>query len=365
MIAAMHRSAKLELTGGDARWSGDVAPGGVASLWGDDGSLLELTVIPAPKELGTQLAHAVARLAIHAPRVDLRLDVGRWRSFLQALSIDSPSACDLRGASLKALGGNPSIVGAVAMPPDALAAAINSALDNWLLDRVHRHLTRYLEHGEDPGHAVQFVAAADLRLQMLPIWQEWVDCFRAEPALLKRFLGLAVCAKDDVAAAHEARVLTGRLLLTPLIRACAVALAVATAWQVMAPRSAHPGNLARNAAGTERTGHTCAAALIDSEAMAIVSLRHAWTTEFVLLPMQDVPAVVIAGANSSLDKGGRSTPLLGEPGAEGKLMLTLDLQFRTAAQTSAAALAAFLIDAEQHHYVRLRGAIEAAGGTAL
>lgn len=364
MIAAMPRSAKLWLSGDEARWSGDVAPDDVATLWGDEGSLLELTVIPSPEELGTHLAHAVARLAIHAPRVDLRLDVARWRPFLDALSIESPSACDLHGPGLKALGGNPSIIGAVAMPPHALAATINGALDNWLLDRLDRHLVRYLEHGEDPGHPVQFVAAGDLRQQMRPIWQQWVDRFGAEPDLLARFLGLAVCAKDEAAAAGEASVLSGRLLLTPLIRACAVALAVATAWQVTGPRAAHPGNLARDAAGTERTGHTCAAALIDSEVMAVVALRHAWTTEFVLLPMQDVPAAVIAGANSSLDKGGRATPLLGQPGAEGKLMLTLDVQFRTAAQAGAGALAAYLIDAEERHYARLKAAIEAAGGIA-
>ena len=362
LLAAMPHSAKLWLTGGDARWSGDVALADVAALWSDDTSVLELTVMDAPGQLGTSLAHAVARLAMHAPRVELLVDVARWQPFLIALSSESPSAGGLRLPPLRALGGDPSILNPVTVPPNDLAVTINRALDNWLLEAVNRHLTRYIQQGEDPGHAVSFVAAADLRQQMEPIWQDWMQRFRAEPVLLARFLGLAVCAKDDAAAAAEASVLAGRLLLTPLIRACAVALAVATAWQVTAPRGVHPGNLDRIAHGTGRTGHTCAAALIDSEEMALVALGHAWTTEFVLLPMQSLPAALIAGANSSLGKTSGTMPLLGEPGADGKLMLTVDAEFRLAAQASATSLAALLLGIETDHFGRLKAAIQAAGG---
>ncbi|CAG0961339.1 MAG: NAD(P)-binding protein [Rhizobiaceae bacterium] len=362
LLAALPRSVKLWLTGGDARWSGDVALADVATLWSDDTSLLELTVINAPDQLGTSLAHAIARLAIHALRIDLLVDVARWRAFLVALSSESPNTGGLRPPPLRALGGHPSILNPVTIPPDELAATINRALDGWLLEAVDRHLTRYMRHGEDPGHAVSFVAATDLRQQMEPIWQNWVQRFRAEPALLARFLGLAVCAKDDAAAAGEASVLAGRLLVTPLIRACAVALAVATAWQATAPRGAHPGNLGRDANGTHRTGHTCAAALIDSEEMALVALRHAWTTEFVLLPMQSVPATLIVAANSSLNKSSGGILLLGQPGVDGKLMLTVDARFRAAAQTSAAELVALLRGIEEDHFSRLKAAIEDGGG---
>ncbi len=361
LLAAMPRSAKLWLTGGDARWSGDVALADIATLWTDDTSLLELTIIDAPDQMGTGLAYAVARLAIHALRVDLLVDVARWRPLLVALSSEAPSAGGLRPPLLRALGGHPSILNPATMPPIEMATTINRVLDNWLLEAVDRHLTRYIRLGEDPGHTVSFVAAADLRRQMEAIWQNWIQRFRAEPALLARFLGLAVCAKDDAGAAGEASVLAGRLLVTPLIRACAVALAVATAWQVTAPRGAHPGNLGRDANGTERTGHTCAAALIDSEEMALVALRHAWTTEFVLLPMQSVPMALIAGANSSLGKTGDGIPLLDQPGTSGKLMVTVDAQFRAAAQTSAGALAAFLLGIEEDHFARLKAATQSAG----
>ncbi|KAA3451631.1 hypothetical protein C7I87_06385 [Mesorhizobium sp. SARCC-RB16n] len=364
LLAAMPRSVKLWLIGGDARWSGDIALADVATLWSDDTSPLELTVIDAPDQLGTGLAFAIARLAIHALRVDLLVNVARWRPLLAALSSESPSAGGLRLPPLKALSGNPSILNPVTMAPDVLAATINRRLDHWLLDAVDHHITRYVGQGEDPGHAVSFVAAADLRHQMQPIWQSWVEHFRAEPTLLARFLGLAVCAKDDAAVAGEASVLAGRRLLSPVIRACAVALAVATAWQVTAPRGAPPGNLGRHADGTERTGHTCAAALIDSEEMALVALRHAWTTEFVLLPMQSVPAALIAGANSSLSKTSDGIFLLGQPGADAKLMLTVDAQFRAAAQTSAAALTTLLLGIEEDHFARLKVAIETAGAPA-
>lgn len=360
MMAAMPRSGKLWLIGGEARWSGDVALADVATLWSDDGRQFDFTVIDAPDQMGSSLAHAVARLVIHASRTDLLGDVARWQPLITKLSSDSPSAAGLRQPRLRALGGDPSIQAPVTMPPDAVAAQINRALDRWLLEAVDRHLTRYIEQGLDPGRAVSFVAAADLRQQMAQIWRNWSQQFQRDPALLARFLGLAVCAKDEPMAASEASVLAGPLLIAPIIRACAVALAVATAWQVTAPRGAHPGNLARDANGTGRTGHACSAGYIDSEEMALVALRHAWTTEFVLLPMQSVPPTLIAGANASLGSAGAGIPLLGQAGADGKLMLTVDSRFRQAASTSAATLSRLLLEIEENHFARLRAAIEPA-----
>lgn len=361
LIAAMPRIGKLLLTGNQARWSGDVALADVATLWSDDSPQFNLTVIDTPGQLGSDLAHAVARLAIHAQRTNLLVDVARWQPFLTSLSSESPSTGGLQPPKLSALGGHSSILNPVTMPPDDLATEINRALDRWMLEAVDRRLTRYIAQGEDPGHAVSFVAASDLRQQMAPIWQRWIQQFRVDPTLLARFLGLAVCAKDEPAATREASVLAGRLLLTPLVRACAVALAVATTWQVTEPRGAHPGNLARNANGIGRTGHTCAAGYIDGEDMALIALRHAWTTEFVLLPMQSVSPTLMAGANRSLGNSDTGIPLLGRPGADGKLMLTVDSQFRTAASTSAAELSNLLSSIEEEHFARLRAAIQEVG----
>lgn len=361
MVAAMPRSGKLCLDEGLARWSGDVGLADIAALWSADSPQFDLTVIDAPDQLGSALAHAVARLMIHASRADLLADVARWRPFMAELSSESPSAGGLPAPRLRGLGGHPSILNPVTMLPEQLAAQINKTLDRWLLDSVNSHLTRYIGQGADPGRAVSFVAAADLRQQMGPIWRDWVRQFQNDPALLARFLGLAVCAKDEPEAAYEASALAGRHLLASIIRACAVALAVATAWQITSPRDTHPGNLGRDLNGFGRTGHTCAAAYINNEEMALRALDHAWTTEFVLLPMQSVPSMLVAGANSSLGKYQAGIPLLGQQGADPKLLLTVDFQFRAAASASAAALSELLLDIEEKHFARLRAAIEVVG----
>lgn len=359
-IAAMPRSGKLSLIGGAARWSGDVPLADVATLWSQGIPQFDLTVLDSPEQLGSSLAHAVARMAIHAPRANLLVDVARWRPFLAALSSESPSAGGLQPPLLNAVGGHPSILNPLTMSPNDLATEINRALDRWLLDAVHHRLTRYIERGEDPGRAVSFVAAADLRQQMGPIWADWVQRFNADPNLLARFFGLAICPKDDQAVAGEASTLAGRIFVPQIVRACAVALMVATAWQVTGPRSVHPGNLARNANGTDRSGHTCAAGFIDGQEMALVALRHAWSTEFVLLPMQTAPPAMMVDANRSLGQSDDAVMLLGQLSAAGKLILTVDFDFRRAALTSAAALRDLLLGIEDRHFTRLRADIEPA-----
>jgi len=358
-IAAMPLSGKLSLIGGEARWSGDVPLEDVATIWSDGTPQFDLTVLDSPEQLGSSLAHAVARIAIHAPRANLFVDVGRWRPFLAALSSESPSAAGLRPPSLNALGGLPSILNPVTMLPNDLATEINRALDRWLLDAVQHHLRRYMERGEDPGRAISFVAAADLRQQMIPIWTDWVQRFNADPSLLSRFFALAICSKDDQAAAGEAATLAGCRFVPEIVRACAVALMVATAWQVTAPRSVHPGNLARNANGTDRSGHNCAAGFIDGEEMALIALRHSWSTEFVLLPMQAVPLAMMMDSNRSLGQSDDGM-LLGQLGT-GKLILTVDSDFRAAALTSAGALRDLLLGIEDRHFSRLKADIESVG----
>lgn len=356
IAAALPRSGRLWMIDGQARWSGEVALPDVATLWSGAESHYALTVIDAPASLAPRLAHAVARLAIHSPNIALHVDVARWRPFLSALSVNSPNASGLPAPPLVALPGNPSILSPVEMPPEQLAIQIDRALDRWLLEAVNGHLTRYIAQGEDPQKAVSFVAAPCLRQKMRPIWESWVQQFQADPALLARFLGLATCAKDDPDAAGEASTLAGRQLLLPLIKACAIALMVATAWQTTSPHAARPGNLARSTEGSQRTGHACAASFIDNEDMSMAALRHAWTTEFVLLPMQGIAPDLVADANTSI--GTSDTMLLGQTGGAGKIVLAVDPKFRVAAQTSAAALNSLLSNVEQEHFARLKAAIQ-------
>jgi len=68
MRAAMPVRVKLSLTDDCARWSGDLAVDDVANAWSGDAPPLQLAVAADPDSLGCPLAHAVARLTIHAPR---------------------------------------------------------------------------------------------------------------------------------------------------------------------------------------------------------------------------------------------------------------------------------------------------------
>ena len=66
-------------------------------------------------------------------------------------------------------------------------------------------------------------------------------------------------------------------------------------------------------------------------------------------------------SNWSLAKSDKSTLLLGQQGAGGKLMLTVDFQFRAAASTSATALRDLLLGIERMHFGHLRATIEPVG----
>ena len=76
---AMPHRVKLSLVDQRARWSGDLAIDGAINAWGHDGAALELFVTSAPDGLGTPLAHAVARLAIHAALFRRRVVTARAR----------------------------------------------------------------------------------------------------------------------------------------------------------------------------------------------------------------------------------------------------------------------------------------------
>ena len=92
--AALPLRIKLALDGGQVRWSGDIGLEAVASGWVPETALIELIVTTTRLDLGDLLAHAVARFAVHAPRVTLFLDVAQWRPFLERASTRSPNASD-------------------------------------------------------------------------------------------------------------------------------------------------------------------------------------------------------------------------------------------------------------------------------
>lgn len=355
--AALPVRVKLALDADQIRWSGDINFRAALTGWAPDTTPIELMITASPGNIGAPLAYAVARFAVNAPRITLFVDVAQWRPFLEAASTQSPNASGYMLPRLQALGGHASILNLTVDAPDALAVRLHCAMDTWVLERIDSHMSRYLAYGDDPGHLVSMVASRDLRAQMRPIWATWHSTFIADPVLLSRFLKLAVCARDDAGLAWEAMVLVGPHQLASLIRVCAAGLAVAAAWQITTPRGIHPGNLGRTAGANTRTGHACGAALIEGEEMAIAALQHMWSTDFVILPMQSLPATMFSRANASLSRTMSSVPSLTDVG-ESRLMLTLDQTFRAAAEGGLAPLAELLNSLEEQHFAALQRYID-------
>jgi len=362
LLALEPSSVRLSMEQAGARWTGTLSHADVAQVWENDSSPLELEVAATPDALGAALTHAIIRWMIHANRPTVMLDVAAWRPLIERLTIESVDAGGLILPDLRALCGTASILNPAIAAPDAMATTINRALDLAMLERLDRHLRPYCAHGDDPGRAISFVAADDLRQQMGAIWVDWHRAFLAQPELLARFLGLALCTREGDPVAAERSALVGPRLQRELIRTCAMALAVATAWPVTAPRGVEPGNLGRAVDSAERTGHACAAGYIDGEAMAVAAMRHMWATDFILLPMESMPSSALVGADRSFGRPGGPVPLLDDVVPGGRLMVTIDWRFQAAAKESAMALAELLIATETDHFARLNAAVQSAGG---
>lgn len=349
---------KLSVEGGCARWSGDIGLADATRVWGPEAHALQMSIEANPGELGS-LGFAAARLGIHADRSVLHLNVPQWQPFLERLSCASLHAEDLILPSLRAVGGTTSILNPTDLAPADMATELRRQMDQWILGAIDTHLQAYAG-GYDPGRAVGFKAADDLRTAMRAIWAEWHQAFTATPEVLARFVRLAVCAKDSVDGEGEAQALVGPRKLKLLVRATAVALVVATGWQVMAPHDEGPGNLVRTSAGRSRTGHACAADLIEGQPIAISAVRFMWKTHFVVLPTVNSPIGISLLADAPLIATQSEVPRLSEVDDSANLILTVDGAFMTAVRAGCTAFAALLAAVEDRHFRRLKAAIEEA-----
>ncbi|RWG14586.1 MAG: hypothetical protein EOQ55_23645 [Mesorhizobium sp.] len=350
---------QLQRNGAQVRWTGDVAPAAAATIWSTQAREAHIISLATPPELGA-LAHAIARLAIHADRALLVANVPAWRAFLIRLSIESNHAEDLRLPTLRALGADGAILNPVLMPVDAASTELNDAMDQWVLAAIDVHLQAYFATGADPGRKIQFRTEAALRASMRDIWAEWRASFNGAPALLARFLRLILCALDDDDSEDEARVLVGPLKLKGLIRATTVALAVASGWRAMTPHGTRPGNLSRAFADQIHTGHACAADMINGESMALSAAKFMWRTNFVVLPMVHKPTEFSALSDTSLAKIEDGIPRLTEVDDRLNVVLTVDDAFVGAVGAGADALTALLMQAQEFHFSRMNKAIERA-----
>jgi hypothetical protein len=358
LAGQMPERVQVQPVHGQLLWSGAFAPSDVARVWRDGASQTDILCPAGPDTLGPGAA-AIVRVALHAQRGTLIGDSGVWRPYAECLSSASPHAEGLNSPNIR-----PGPLGGAGRDPQHLAAAdlaatIHAALDCWMLGAIDQRLRDYFVGGRDPGNVISFRAAPDLLARMAQIWTAWCAQFHANADLLSRFLRLIICAQDDDDSVNGARVLLGPRKLALIVRATAVAVAVATGWAVMTPRPARPGNLARAlTVGDPWTGHACAADLIEGEPMALSAGRYIWRTNFVVLPAINTPVEVTARAAAGLGHVDTDQPSFTETDERPNIILTLDQGFRTATLGGQVALAALLNHVETTHFTRLRIAIE-------
>lgn len=348
---------KIAQNGPVARWSGDLALVDATTIWSRTSRPLRLLVETDPGPLGP-LAFAIARFGLHCRQSLFEVDVPNWQPFLSRLTCDSQHATDILLPTLNARTADASILNAAEHSVEGMASLLHAAMDRWILDEVAAHLGGYLASGENPGRRIPFKAAPDLCAAMGAIWTDWRAAFEVDSTLLARFLRLSLCAQDRPELADEAWCLVGPLMLKQLIGSIAVTLAIASAWPIMVPQQIPPGNLARSANGSVRTGHACAAELIEGEIMPIRATRFMWQTHFVILPMVNIPSGFSVMADASLLKTDHPVPRLTEPGENSNLVLTVDGSFIAAARAGITAVADLLAASEAAHFSRLAKAIE-------
>jgi hypothetical protein len=340
------------------RWSGDVGPDDIGTLWEETANAVEVFSPADPNQLVSGVAAAVVRLVLHSGRGAVIAAGAEWQVFADRLTSGSAHAEYLPRVTVRAA----PMAGAARAPrayhADDLSGALHRGLDTFVLNEIHRKLSDYLTTGRDHARVVGFRSAADLRGQMRPIWAEWRARFGADPALLSRFLRLMVCAEDDDDRIDEARVLVGPLKLPMILRATAAALAIAAAWTNIWPRGERPGNLSRAFAAREPWhGHACAADMIQHEPIAIAAASFIWRTHFVVLSQLNVPVTLATRSSAGLADVETIQPSITETDGAQQIILTLDVRFRPAAESGLDELRQLLASIEEEHFRKLRAAI--------
>ena len=360
MVEQVPLRVKLQPVGDRIRWTGSFTLAEASRAWDRATTPIHIICQATPEELGPA-ALALARLVIHAEQTILFANVSAWRPLLEKITTASSHAEDLGLPVLRAVGAEGAILNPEVMTPVMLRSRLNFGMDRWVLSAINSHLQGYLASGLDPGHKVAFKAAPALREQMLEVWDEWRGSLEVDAELLGRFLRLTLCAVDTEELIGEAHALVGPQKMKGLIRATAVALAVATAWKAMTPHAARPGNLSRALGENQiQTGHACAADLIDGELMALSAASFIWRTHFVVLPMINRPSGFSALSDASLVKTEGGPPRLTEAEDQANIVLSLDEAFVSAVRVGPGALVELLARVEEIHFRRLANAIERA-----
>ncbi|MDO8405169.1 MAG: hypothetical protein Q7T27_16905 [Pseudomonas sp.] len=353
-------SIQIRPVHGGVRWSGSMAAPEVKAAWSNTGSQLHIFCTDDPSSYGP-VATAIVRLATHASSCKIIADPARWRFFAERLSSESLHAeglqlPEIEAGTSTAVNRNP-----VTVDPGELARTIHKVLDSWTLDAIDNHITEYLATGRDSGRRVGFTAAVTLRVRMRPIWLRWKASFDRDEVMRARFLRLLVCALDDDDSIELAHVLVGPAKLTSLVRGTTVALAIAAAWETLAPCDLAPGNLLRSRAGaTSWTGHTCAADQVDGVAMSLCAARYMWQTQFVILSVRGSIDLAMR-AEEAFSSTDQQQPNFTESFGSGQIIMSIDAALTKALETGPAELALLLDGIERAHFAQLIQKIEPQG----
>ncbi|WP_287339270.1 ABC-three component system protein [Mesorhizobium sp.] len=356
--AAMPMIVHLSAVGEEIRWAGAHNPDRIAEAW-DDGSAFDATLAQGPEALGS-IAGAILRVAVHAPQATVHATPLDWLEPWRQLTAMSPYGGGILMPKL--VGDNPG-GGAqirIATGGARLATMVHRALDKWLLARIDAHLTSFFLTGEDQGAYVDLEIHSSLRNLMRGTWTTWREAFTDDSALLGRFLRLVVSASDDDGDAVQ--VLVGRSKLKQIIGGTALSLAIAAVWGQTSPRGMRPGNLLRQLAGNEHTGHGCAPDRILGKRPSLSADTHNWQTSFVLLALEgSLDLARKAEAPFAIVEAGQ--PSLAETTGSGPMMMWISQEFIDALAGGVGALKALIEEVERQYTLPMLEAIERLGET--
>ncbi|MHC2722450.1 ABC-three component system protein [Bradyrhizobium diazoefficiens] len=351
--AALPIAVHLSLDAADIRWSSDRGPDRIDEAW-NDGNSFDVTLAQGPADLGP-VGGAMLRVAAHASQATVHAVPLDWSEPWRLLTAKS-----LHGSGMlmpKLVGDYPGGAWQVREATNAarLAGIVHRTLDKWVLARIDTHLTNFLVSEDDPGGYIGLGIAPDLRTLMRQTWRNWRESFTDQPALLARFLRLVVSATDEDGDAVQ--VLVGPRKLPSIIGGTALSLAIAAVWSETTPRGMRPGNLLRQIAGDERTGHGCAPDRILGKRPSMCADAHDWQTSFVLLALEGrLDLARKAEEPFASVEGGQ--PSLAETTGSGPMMMWISQELIDALARGVDALKALLEDVERQHTAPLLKAIE-------
>ncbi|MER9554396.1 ABC-three component system protein [Mesorhizobium sp. M0323] len=351
--AAMPLTVHLSADGGEVRWAGDHGPERIAEVW-NEGSAFDVTLAQGPAELGN-VAGAILRVAAHAPQATVHAVPLVWSETWKRLTAQSLHSGGILMPRL--VGDNPGGAAQLRTQTNAgrLASIVHRELDKWMLSKIDTHLLSFFLTNDDPGSFIDLEIHPNLRALMRETWIGWRESLSDDLALLARFLRLVVSATDEDGDAVQ--VLVGPRKLKSIIAGTALSLAIASVWGQTSPRGVRPGNLLREMAAGERTGHGCAPDRILGKRPTLCADTHDWQTSFVLLALEGRLDLAKKAAVPFADVGA-DQPSLAETTGAGSMMMWISEELINALAEGVDALAAVLEEVERRHVAPLLRAIE-------